>query len=485
MKNRIPFRFSMGRPKVKDQGAILPLAAVGITSLIGMMGLSLDVGNVFVARQELRSAAEAASLTGVTYLSQGTTLPNFSSATAKALESITDPKKLGNTSNGQALKNASVTPGLYDTSGAQPSFQPLQPPYNYVPNATQVPAVQVTIKKNDESGNGVVNTFFAKVLPKVSARGLDFFEPQASAISIGHYAPATAAPGQVLPLTIPQSVMDNLWDSATHQPLLNKGNSTALYSNKDQGSNSAPVTQPGEPYRVRIWDNSCNLDVPQILPSTRKKLTESEEDGEHEHHEGDDDDFPVAGAWHTYEEDADHTCTSDNDDCSIKNKTELKSAAYASDHHDLQLCTKNSEAQVRQRVVSACHGAKYAGYVAVVDRCSHAAKTGVIKTFAAVNVIGAGKEYFAADNPSNRNRKEINCDYVDIQLIAPGQKEAHEADDDHHDYEHEHEDEHDHEDDDHDWTRSKLANTEEFSCHLEGKGVAEKSYVTVLPKVVD
>ncbi len=476
MKNRIPFRFSMGRPKAKDQGAILPLAAVGITSLIGMMGLSLDVGNVFVARQELRSAAEAASLTGVTYLSQGATLPNFSLAATNAMISIADPKKLGNTANGQPLKDATVTPGLYDITGAQP-FQPLQPPYTYTPNATQVPAVQVSISKNaGAGGNGVVNTLFAKVL------GINSFSPQASAISIGHYAPATAAPGQVLPLTIPQSVMDNLWDPLTHQPLLNKGSSTALYTNKDQGSNSAPVTQPGEPYRVRIWDNTCNLDVPQILPATRKKLTESEDDDEREHHEGDEDDFPVAGAWHTYEDDADHTCTSDNDDCSIKNKTELKSVSYSSDHHDLQLCTKNSEAQVRQRVVSACHGAKYAGYVAVVDRCSHAAKTGAIKSFAAVNVIGTGKEYFAADNPSNRNKKAINCDYVDIQLLAPGHKEAHEADDDHHEYEHE--DEHEH-DDDHDWTRSKLANAEEFSCHLEGKGVAEKSYVTVLPKVVD
>ena len=475
MKKRIPFGFTLGRPKAKDQGAILPLAAVGITSLIGMMGLSLDVGNVFVARQELRSAAEAASLTGVTYLSEGTTLPNFSLATSNAQKSITT---LNNTANGQPLKNATVTPGLYDTSGAQPNFQPLKSPYAYVPNATQVPAVQVSIAKDASAGgNGVVNTLFAKVL------GINSFSPQASAIAIGHYAPATAAPGQVLPLTIPQSVMDNLWDPATHQPLLNKGSSTALYTNRDQGSNSAPVTQKGEPYRVRIWDNTCNLDVPQVLPSTQKKLTESDDDDDHdrEHHDGEDDDFPIAGAWHTYEDDADHTCTSDNDDCSIKNKTELKSVSSADGPSGLHLCTKNSEAQVRQRVVSACHGAKYAGYVAVVDRCSHASKTGSIKSFAAVNVIGSGKEYFSADNPSNRNKKAISCDYVDIQLIAPGQKEAHEADDDHHEYEHDGE----HDDDDHDWTRTKLTNAEEFSCHLEGKGVAENSYVTTAPKVVD
>lgn len=470
MKKPMAFRFSIGRPKAKDQGAIMPLAAVGLTSLIGMMGLSLDVGNVLVARQELRSAAEAASLTGVTYLSQGTTLPNFNLATTNAQASIT---ALKNTSNGQSLKNATVTPGLYDTSGAQPSFLPLKPPYTYVPNGTQVPAVQVSIAKDASAGgNGVVNTLFAKVL------GINSFSPQASAIAIGHYAPATAAPGQVLPLTIPQSVMDNLWDPSTHQPLLNKGSSTALYTNTDQGGNSAPVTQKGEPYRVRIWDNTCNVDVPQVLPTTQKRLTESD-DEDHEHH--DDDDYPLAGAWHTYEDDPDHTCTGGQDDCSIQNKTELKTSSYSSDHHDLQLCTKSSEAQVRQHVVSACQGAKYAGYVAVVDRCSHSGKSATIKSFAAINIIGTGKEFFSAKNPSNKNGKDVSCDYVDIQLIPPGQKEAHAADDDHHEYEHE--DEHD--DNDHDWTNTQLTNAKEFSCRLEGKGVADHSYVTTLPKVVD
>mgnify|MGYP006268617799 CR=1 FL=1 len=473
MKKRIPFRLILGRSKAKDQGAILPLAAVGITSLIGMMGLSLDVGNVLVARQELRSAAEAASLTGVTYLSQGTTLPNFSLATSNAQASVV---ALNNTSNGQPLKNATVTPGLYDTSGAQPSFQPLKPPYTYTPNSTQVPAVQVVITKDASAGgNGVVNTLFAKVL------GINSFSPQASAIAIGHYAPASAAPGQVLPLTIPQSVMNNLWDPLTHQPLLNKSGSSALYTNTDQGANSAPVTKSGEPYRVRIWDNACNLNVPQTLPSSAgdkagKKLTDSEDD-DHEEDHGDDD-YPIAGAWHTYEDDADQTCTSSNDDCSIKNKTELKTASYSSDHHDLHFCTKNSEAQVRQRVVSACQGAKYAGYVAVVDRCSHAGKTGAIQSFAAVNIIGSGKEFFSARNPSNRNGKDVSCDYVDIQLIPPGQKEAHAADDDHHDGDHE-------DDDDHDWTHTELSNAKEFSCRLEGKGVAKQSYVSTLPKVIN
>lgn len=476
MKKRIPFRFSMGRPKTRDQGAILPLAAVGITSLIGMMGLSLDVGNVFVARQELRSAAEAASLTGIAYLSQGTTLPNFGLATTNAKAAI---GSLNNTANGQAIKTSTVTPGLYDTSGAQPSFQPLPPPYTYVPNGTQVPAVQVSIAKDaSKGGNGVVNTFFAKVL------GINSFSPQASAIAIGHYAPATAAPDQVLPLAIPQSVMDNLWDPKTHEPLVNKGSSTALYTNKDQGKNTAPVTNSGEPYRVRIWDNACNLNVPQTLPTTRKKLTESDNDEHDYEHHDDDDDYPVAGAWHTYEEDADHTCTSDQDDCPIKNKTELKSASYSndpSDHHDLHLCTKNSEAQVRKRVVSACHGAKYAGYVAVVDRCSHAGKIGTIKSFAAVNIIGEGEEFFSRKNPSNKNGKDMTCGYVDIQLIPPGQKEARRADDDDHDHDHDHEQD----DDDHDWTQTELTNAKEFSCRLEGKGVAETSYVSTLPKVVD
>lgn len=453
MKKPIPFRLFTRRSTGHEKGAILPLVAMGAASLVGVMGLSLDVGNVFVARQELRSAAEAASLAGGTYLTEGTSLPNFTLARANAQASLA---KLNNESNGQVVVSASVRTGGYDTSGAKSGLQ-----VPFVPGGTQVPAVEVTMVKN--GANGVVDTFFSKVL------GIKSFKPTASAIAIGNYAPASAAPGQVLPLAVSQSLMDNLWDPITHQPLVNKGSSTTLYKNGKSGS--APVTKPGEPYRVRIWDNSCNLDVPQTLPSSGKKLTDSEDD--HDEHHDDDHDYPVAGSWHTYEEDDDHICSNDYDDCPIKNKTELKTVSYGSDHHELHMCGQSSESRVREHVVSACKGGKYAGFVAVVDRCSHSGTIGKINAFAAVNIVSSGKEYFE----KNKEGKSVNCDYVDIQLVAPGQREARASGD-----EHDHDDEHegDHEDDDH-----GLTNAKEFSCHLEGKGVAENSYVTAHPKVVD
>lgn len=453
MKSPIPFRFMKECFKNHQAGAILPLVAMGAASLVGAMGLSLDVGNVLVARQELRAAAEAAALAGGAYLSQGTNLPNFPAAEIKARDALA---VLNNQSNGELVKsvttNGAIQSGYYDPSGAKPFPQP------FTPGANLIPAVRVQLVK--EGANGVVNTFFSKVF----SSPIPYFNPKASATAIGNYAPASATPGQVLPLALPQSLMDNLWDPATHQPLVNKGSATTLYKNPTVAS--APVTRTGEPYRVRIWDNSCNLDVPQKLPGTERRLTDSREHDDHEgEHYDDYDDYDVVGTWHTYENDAVQTCSSD-DDCPIKNKTELKAASYGSDHHDLQMCSnKDTESSVRKSVVSACKGGNYAGYVAVVDRCSHSGKTGKIQAFAAVNIVGSGVEHFE----KNKDGKPVDCGYVDIQLVAPGHKEAHAADEDG-----------EHEDDGH-----GLTNAKEFSCQLKGKGFAEDSYVTAHPQVVE
>ena len=46
----------------------MPLAAIGLLSLLGFAALAIDVGYLFVVRNELQNAADAAALAGAGHL---------------------------------------------------------------------------------------------------------------------------------------------------------------------------------------------------------------------------------------------------------------------------------------------------------------------------------------------------------------------------------------------------------------------------------
>jgi Flp pilus assembly protein TadG len=441
----------MGRDE-NSRGAILPLAAVGAASLLGVMGLSLDVGNVFVARQELHAAAEAASLAGGTALSQGTTLPNFSLASTNASAALT---QLKNQSNGTNVVSATVTTGGYDLSG---TLKGLQVPY--VPGGTQAPAVQVSVTKSGV--NGVVNTFFAKVL------GINTFTPKSSAIAVGNYSPASAAPGQVLPLAIPQAVITALWNPVTNQPR------TATSTQSIMVSGSGPSQTSGQPYTVRIWDNGCGASYTQTIPGGGALPA-------------------VTGAWHSY------SSSNNQDLCQLSwggsgngvggqqgqgfrsgqdqygqrwsgqggssSSSSLSTPIFNANEMNIkdtvQLCSQSDAVTTRQNVVSACQGGNFAGYVPVVDNCSNAggqtSSASTIQSFAAIKVVGSGAQTLSTGHQS------VTCGYVDIQMIPPGKTQVSQSVD----------------------PVSGITNSNTFSCTLQGKGAAQTSYVTGAAKVVD
>jgi Flp pilus assembly protein TadG len=78
-----------------QKGVVLVLSALLAVVLLGLAGLSIDVGNLYLQKLQMQNAADAAVLAG------GQQLPDTSGATATALQYITD--------NGQDPTNASVT----------------------------------------------------------------------------------------------------------------------------------------------------------------------------------------------------------------------------------------------------------------------------------------------------------------------------------------------------------------------------------------
>jgi hypothetical protein len=52
-------------PNTRERGQVMPILALFLVGFIGMMGLAIDVGRLYVARAELSSAVDAATLAGV------------------------------------------------------------------------------------------------------------------------------------------------------------------------------------------------------------------------------------------------------------------------------------------------------------------------------------------------------------------------------------------------------------------------------------
>jgi uncharacterized membrane protein len=56
----------MNRSRLKHRrGAIVPLAAIFIVAIVGMIAFAVDCGMITLARTQLQSAADAAALAGV------------------------------------------------------------------------------------------------------------------------------------------------------------------------------------------------------------------------------------------------------------------------------------------------------------------------------------------------------------------------------------------------------------------------------------
>ena len=419
MVKRIAIRRPIFMKLSHERGAILPLAAVAIPIVLGAMGLSIDVGNVFVARQELQAAANAAALKSAAslVLDPVTGQPNAKLVTDNVTQAL---KNLQNTSNGQVVITPEVSILGYNLSAPNSITGTFDPTQN------QIPAVKVSITKNNQNGNGQVDAFFSKVL-NVRYGAPTFFTPTASAIAIPGTAPSTSAPGQIIPLAVPKSLMDALWNPANNQPKT-APNANPLYTN-------GPRQTPGTPYAVRVWDNDCG--VPKTQTLTDYDHTEICKDDDHN-----------TGKWHSY--DTAKSYSSRNPIIPITNEKEI------SEKDNVYLCKSSDSSKARQTVLSDAKGGQYAGYVAVVDSCAnsktYSGTKASINTFAAVKIIRSGSEDLCEDS---RCEDKIQCGYVDIQLIRRGERE------------------------------DSVSNKDKFSPILEGHGVtqSEHSYVDGTPQL--
>ena len=152
-------RDSRGSPK--EQGIITPVLAVCLAVGLGFLALSVDLGQLFVARNELQNIADAAALAGAKKLIQAKDPANpdlaavyCSDAIATAQAVAADNRSLGTV---MTVSNADVTLGQWNLTNG--TFNKT----GCSTNPLDVTAIQVTVTR-DGTENPSIASFFGGIL---------------------------------------------------------------------------------------------------------------------------------------------------------------------------------------------------------------------------------------------------------------------------------------------------------------------------------
>lgn len=144
-----------------EKGAIAPIVALGLLAFVGFMALGIDLGQLYMVRNELQNVADGAALAAAKQLIRdgggGAATVDCPAATQAAIDcakknysfGVDDPIK---------ITAADVTVGLWDLSTKQFTTTGCSP------TATGVNAVQVTVHRSGTENNPKVATFFGNVL---------------------------------------------------------------------------------------------------------------------------------------------------------------------------------------------------------------------------------------------------------------------------------------------------------------------------------
>jgi hypothetical protein len=187
----------------REHGATLVLVAFGTLIILGFAALAIDVGYVYVVRNELQNAADAAVLGGAGKLYPANPIPNWSAAETQATATI----PLNKASN-VSLSSGTVETGYWNLTGTPAGLQSK----GITPGLKDAAAVRVTLTKATGSNGGPVGTFLGSVV------GVKNMPVAASAVAVISY-PGTVSPGQLFPTAIAKCLYDHYWNSVTNQPL--------------------------------------------------------------------------------------------------------------------------------------------------------------------------------------------------------------------------------------------------------------------------
>ncbi len=177
-------------PFTSQRGAVSIAAALSMTALLGAGAMSVDIGNVMVARNDIQDAVDAGALRGAEMLyTSGSTSPNFSMMTNSANSPV------------YVAINQNDAIGHHDTLTVDSNYW--QSINSNAPS--NEPAVRVSMTKQ-------VHLFFGGII------GMSDMNVTATATAIVQNASALGVGGTKLHIAIPQCAINQYWNSQDHQP---------------------------------------------------------------------------------------------------------------------------------------------------------------------------------------------------------------------------------------------------------------------------
>ncbi|SAL52249.1 hypothetical protein AWB72_05561 [Caballeronia concitans] len=182
----------------------MSLVMPSVLLMVLMAGaVAVDMGHLFVVQAELRTAADAAALSGAASLLPGNSSgPNWSAAQAAAASAVSL-----NTSDGVTLHDASVQAGYWNVSGSPASMQAT----TITPGTYDTTAIQVTVSRAPGLNGGPVSYFLAPLF------GMN--NGPASATSVAMVSgPGSIAPGGLFPVAIATCIYNLYWNAQTGMP---------------------------------------------------------------------------------------------------------------------------------------------------------------------------------------------------------------------------------------------------------------------------
>ena len=246
------------------QGSYLVIFGGLLLVLTGFAVLAVDIGRIFIVRNELQNVADAAAMAGANCLTRGAlTNPtdchsliapslNWDYAKVKAQAQLSqnqaDNRSISSTDAGHVidagywdLLNNRPSGGTLPTSALSTSFSPI--------GKYDKPAIRVKVSKQAGQNGGPI-----LMLTRRMFGGSDVPMSATSVAVIS--SPSGVAAGQLTPIAIDKCILDKYWDSAKASPKLATSN-TLKIEGVNQKYADVPQTK-GKPWVIRIFQSNSN-----------------------------------------------------------------------------------------------------------------------------------------------------------------------------------------------------------------------------------
>jgi hypothetical protein len=243
-----------------DQSGAMSLAvALFLAVVVAAAALGIDFSRLAWVQSELEKAADAGALAGARLLvpaTGGDSTPDWLAGQEMALQTVQR-----NRADAQPLSQAQVEYGYWNM--ATKTLESA----GVVPTALHLPAIRVTVAKQEGENGGPLRLFFAPIF------GVATWTLKAQSVAVVS-GPYNIPPGGAFPLAVPKEVLDQYqWDREPPDTVRIGGSGDdGQWTSFSIGANDVPTIRElmasGNPSELKIGDNIW------IVPGTKTTLYE-------------------------------------------------------------------------------------------------------------------------------------------------------------------------------------------------------------------